>query len=325
MDDVVVDMHTRSGPARRDRGVDDLARGGRRADARRSSRSTCPSRAPCRCAATRSAPTAASSPPTCPRSRSTCTTARSTCRRSRSWPGAGTPTCSPGRADEGRRPPRPRRHPRERRRAAVLPRAGVRSGAGSRQRHPPMSRRPRPRRRPPAGPADHRGPPRAGPNGPSIAPGGRNAAAPPTGRTRQEERQRHGDTAPRVSQPNEPTAAQHPPQLQRSDHIHPDGRAAARPATLRRPSAAATTWPAGSVNQATTSRASAGGPPRAPAAMFFVQPSTRARRPSGYMRNVASTAGEQLHGPSRTAPHGGQAEIIEHVARHRPMARRAAS
>ena len=89
----------------------------------RSSASTCPSRAPCRCAATRSAPTGASSPPTCPRSRTTSTTARSTCRPSRSSSAAGTPTCWPSRAAEGRHPPRPRRHPRERRRAALLPRA----------------------------------------------------------------------------------------------------------------------------------------------------------------------------------------------------------
>ena len=68
----------------------------------RSSRSTSPTPAPCRCAATRSAPTAGSSPPTCPRSRSTCTTARSTCPPSRSWPGAGTPSAARRRAPQGR-------------------------------------------------------------------------------------------------------------------------------------------------------------------------------------------------------------------------------
>ena len=45
--------------------------------------------------ATRSAPTAVSSPSRCPTSRTSSTTATSTCRPSRSWPGAGTPRCSP--------------------------------------------------------------------------------------------------------------------------------------------------------------------------------------------------------------------------------------
>ena len=88
-----------------DRGVDDHPRGGRRRRRSRSSRSTCPRPAPCRCAATRSAPTGGSSPRTCPRSRSTSTTGPSTCPPSRSWPGAGTParsSAAPRKADRHR-------------------------------------------------------------------------------------------------------------------------------------------------------------------------------------------------------------------------------
>ena len=53
-----------------------------------------PSRRPRRCAATRSASTAASSTRSSPSSTSTCTTAASTCRRSRSCAGAGTRRCT---------------------------------------------------------------------------------------------------------------------------------------------------------------------------------------------------------------------------------------
>ena len=130
MEDVVRDMHTRERAARR--------RSRRRRSrsptpARRRSRScasTSPSRAPCRCAATRSAPTAASSPCTSPRSRSSCTTGRSTSRRSRSWRGAGTPQVLDGAPKKAGTPPRARRHPRERRGAALLPRAGLQCTAG---------------------------------------------------------------------------------------------------------------------------------------------------------------------------------------------------
>ena len=128
------DAHTQRA-AGRHRGVDRLARGRGRPDARVHQGARARARAPCRCAATPSAPTGASSPPTCPRSRTTCTTARSTCRRSRSWPGAGTPRRCKQAPAEGRRPPRPRRHPRERGRAGVLPVGDLPlSGAGRRRR-----------------------------------------------------------------------------------------------------------------------------------------------------------------------------------------------
>ena len=101
MDDVVRDDAHVVGPPRRDRGVR-RSRWRKRVNGRsrliKSARSR--ARARFRCAATPSAPTAASSPPTSRRSRSTCTTGRSTCRRSRSWSAAGTPACSAAAPDK---------------------------------------------------------------------------------------------------------------------------------------------------------------------------------------------------------------------------------
>ena len=94
-------------PARRDRRRR-RSPSRRRAPRRsRSSASTCPSRAPCRCAATRSAPTGASSPPTCPRSRSYLHYRSVDVSTSRSWPGAGTPSVLAGRAPQGQAPTGP--------------------------------------------------------------------------------------------------------------------------------------------------------------------------------------------------------------------------
>ena len=108
------------------------------------------------------------------------------------------------------------------------------------------------------------------------------------GEHREEQRQRHGEQ--RRGEPTERAdAAQHPPQLHGGDRIHPDRRARARrptaPPTERSSHHVACTC---RVNHAATSRASAGRTARAPAAMFFVQPSTSVARPAGYMRNVAS-------------------------------------
>ena len=92
MDDVVREMHTRQACSTRSQASTvTLDEAGEQTLA--FIKAHVPERGPCRCAATRSAPTAASSPRTCRRSRSTSTTDRSTCRRSRSWPDAGIPAC----------------------------------------------------------------------------------------------------------------------------------------------------------------------------------------------------------------------------------------
>ena len=93
------------GAARRDRGVDAVARRRRRAGARLRRGARARRRRPRRCAATRSASTAGSSTASSPSSTATCTTAASTCRASRSCAGAGTPTVykkRPGKAETHR-------------------------------------------------------------------------------------------------------------------------------------------------------------------------------------------------------------------------------
>ena len=97
MEDIVRAMHTSQRTPEGDRGVDRLARRRRTPDTRRSSSSTSPRPARCRCAATRSEPIGASSRPICRRSRSTCTTGRSTCRRSRNWRSGGSRRSAPPR------------------------------------------------------------------------------------------------------------------------------------------------------------------------------------------------------------------------------------
>ena len=195
MDEVVVEMHTRSGLLDADRGVDDHPRGGRRRRRSRSSRSTSPSPAPCRCAATRSAPTAASSPPTCPRSRSTCTTGRSTCRRIKELARRWYPASLDRPPRKAERPPGPRRHPREPRRAALLPRAPSASR--------PRRRRSRPRRRDARSRPDGRGLTTCQ----QPAPEGQPADAPQAGARagdRRDHRGRPGGPAPPAARPTSP-------------------------------------------------------------------------------------------------------------------------
>ena len=93
MEQVVVDMHTKSGLLEQI----EVARSRWRkpgSDAGVHQATRAASRATCRCAATPSAWIAASSPPTCPRSRTTCTTAASTSAASKSSSAAGTPASS---------------------------------------------------------------------------------------------------------------------------------------------------------------------------------------------------------------------------------------
>ena len=122
MDDFVRTMHTKSAllPAIEASTLD--ARRRRRPGRSTTCADTCPSPAPRRCAATRSASTAASSTTSYPSSTSTCTTAASTCRASRSCAGAGIPPLQEAPRQE-RDAPRARRRARVDRRAAVLPRA----------------------------------------------------------------------------------------------------------------------------------------------------------------------------------------------------------
>ncbi len=132
----VVEMHTRSGPARRDPGVD---RSPWRRPARRrwrSSRSTSPSRRHGaavrqldrhRPALPRRLPARHRGLPALP-----LVDVSSVKELVKRW----YPGVNGGRPAQGGQPPGPRRHPRERRRAALLPRAGVRPDAAPRRTAP---------------------------------------------------------------------------------------------------------------------------------------------------------------------------------------------